>query len=288
MGAGTSVGVIDNPIQREVHTKHPVFAGSGIKGAVRNYCTAAWGTTAKGDVTAIFGPDNDASDHAGAVAFTDAQLVLFPIRSLKGGYVYATSPLALARMLRLTGNTASWTVPTSVETGKCMMTNDALLTDGKLVLEAFEFTRLPGGSDIAEWLSKNCLPKEDGYAFFRDKLKHDLVILSDDDFSHFVENATAVETHVRINNDTGTAEDGGLFYTENLPPESLMVGRVMASVERTKSNGDRSATIKPRDAEDLLKVLLDGEKGIDGKLLQFGGDATTGRGLVMLQTQEIG
>jgi CRISPR/Cas system CMR subunit Cmr4 (Cas7 group RAMP superfamily) len=36
MGAGSAVGVIDNPIQRERHTGHPCFAGSGIKGAMRH------------------------------------------------------------------------------------------------------------------------------------------------------------------------------------------------------------------------------------------------------------
>jgi CRISPR-associated protein Cmr4 len=36
MGAGQAIGVIDNPIQRERHTNHPCFAGSGIKGAVRH------------------------------------------------------------------------------------------------------------------------------------------------------------------------------------------------------------------------------------------------------------
>src|SRR5690554_3353742 len=36
MGAGQAVDVIDNPIQRERHTRHPCFAGSGIKGALRH------------------------------------------------------------------------------------------------------------------------------------------------------------------------------------------------------------------------------------------------------------
>jgi CRISPR-associated protein Cmr4 len=293
MGAGTAVGVIDNPIQREVQTRHPVFAGSGIKGAVRHHCTASWGENGQdrnNNLTAIFGPDQNASDHAGAVAFTDAQLVLFPIRSLKRGFIYATSPLALARLRRLAGKDANWEVPADVEPGSCVLTNEKLLTDGKLVLETFEFARRPssGIADIARWLANKCLPAGDGYKFFRDKLKNDMVILSDDDFSHFVENATAVETHVRIDNETGTADPGGLFYTENLPPESVLVGQVLASVERTrKASGDRSPATKPRDAEDLVKALLDGDKGIDGKLLQFGGDATTGRGLVVLQTQEI-
>ena len=35
MGAGQAVGAINNPIQREVHTSHPLIAGSGLKGAVR-------------------------------------------------------------------------------------------------------------------------------------------------------------------------------------------------------------------------------------------------------------
>ena len=43
MGAGSAVGVIDNPIQRERHTGHPCFAGSGIKGAVRHGFTAIGG-----------------------------------------------------------------------------------------------------------------------------------------------------------------------------------------------------------------------------------------------------
>ena len=37
MGAGSAVGAIDNPIQREVHTRYPVIAGSGLKGAVRHH-----------------------------------------------------------------------------------------------------------------------------------------------------------------------------------------------------------------------------------------------------------
>ena len=36
MGAGSAIGIIDNPIQRERHTGHPVMAGSGLKGALRH------------------------------------------------------------------------------------------------------------------------------------------------------------------------------------------------------------------------------------------------------------
>jgi len=274
MGAGTATGIIDNPIQRERHTNHPSFAGSGIKGAIRHGFEAIGGDPKL--IDSLFGPDSDSKEplHAGAVSFGDAQLVAFPVRSLKGGYVYATCPSALARALRLLAmadKAVEWSIPKPSE-GRCILHNDALLQQGKLYLEAFEYERddAEGSSDIAETLAEKALPTGEGYDFFRHKLKQDLVILSDTDFAYFVENATLVEPHVRINHDTGTAKDGGLFYTENLPPESLLIAPVMASQTRTKGENDDAAGV-------MAKI----NNVIDGKLLQLGGDATTGRGLVM-------
>ena len=282
MGAGTATGIIDNPIQRERHTNHPSFAGSGIKGAIRHQfemlCKGneACDRPIKELITAYFGPNSDSKEplHAGAVSFGDAQLVAFPVRSLKGGYVYATCPSALARaqrLLAMADKAVEWSILKPSE-GRCILHNDALLQQGKLYLEAFEYERdnAEGSSDIAEMLAKQALPVGEGYDFFRDKLKQDLVILSDTDFAYFVENATLVEPHVRINHDTGTAADGGLFYTENLPPESLLIAPVMASQTRTKGENDAAAGV-------MAKI----NNVIDGKLLQLGGDATTGRGLVM-------
>ena len=76
MGSGTSIGVIDNPIQREIHTEHPILAGSGLKGALRE---AAKATGIKNDlIDKIFGPESKAgegTEHAGAVSFSDGQIV---------------------------------------------------------------------------------------------------------------------------------------------------------------------------------------------------------------------
>src|SRR3990172_374299 len=142
MGAGQAVGAIDNPIQREVHTGHPLIAGSGLKGAVRHHFAQTW----KDDklITRLFGPESKgAPDHAGAIAFTDAALVAFPVRSLKNTFVYATCPTALARLKRLAGEAANWSVPGVVEGNAKAAGGTALANnkDGKdrLVLEAFDF-----------------------------------------------------------------------------------------------------------------------------------------------------
>ena len=273
MGAGQAVDVIDNPIQRERHTQHPCFAGSGIKGAVRHGYRALGGDEA--DITRLLGPDsNSANLHAGAVSFGDAQLVLLPVRSLKGGYVYATCPQALARaqrLLTLTGQTPTWP-GVKVGDGQCLIANPALLSGDKLHLEAFEYSAKASNevAQIAADLATRALPQNPAYQFFAEKIKTDLVVLSDTDFGYFAKNAMLVEPHVRIDEKTGTASDRGLFYTENLPPESLLIAPLMAS--QTRSGQDDLS------AEDVLTKL---RPLLDGRLLQIGGDATTGRGLVL-------
>lgn len=279
MGAGTATGVIDNPIQRERHTAHPCFAGSGIKGAVRHAFEALGGE--RQQMTRLFGPESGSADlHAGAVSFGDAQLLVFPVRSLKQSYVYATCPTALARaqrLLNLCGDAARWNVP-DLKDGECVVSNRELLSGEVLHLEVFQYNAKEdvAVAELGESIASRALPDGDGYDWFRRKLGRDLVVLSDSDFSYFVQNATLVEAHVRIKEKTGTADNGGLFYTENLPPESLLLAPLMVS--RTRDGKE--------DGLDAVEVMSRMRAVLDDTLLQIGGDATTGRGLVAVTLLE--
>lgn len=280
MGAGSAIGVIDNPIQRERHTNHPCFAGSGIKGAVRHGFEALGGK--KELIDRLFGPESGSNElHAGAVSFGDAQLVVFPIRSLKNGYVYATCPIALARAQRLltsVGVKAEWKIAAVAE-GACALINKELLSGDRLHLEAFEYAAKVADEleVIAKDLAVRVLPSSGEYAFFRNKLQKDLVLLSDTDFAYFAQHATLVEPHVRINSTTGTADEGGLFYTENLPPEAMLLAPLHASATR---NGKKDERLEAEVVMSHMKTLL------DGRVFQIGGDATTGRGLVVARVLE--
>ena len=294
MGAGSAIGAIDNPIQREVHTQHPVFAGSGLKGALRHHFNRAWpgeqDKRSDGFIGRIFGPETNASDYAGALSLSYAQLVALPVRSLKGAYVYATCPLALARAKRLAelaGVQAQWAVP-AVPDGQALVASELVLANNSLVLEAFEFKRAEGDcAAIAEWLAGQVFSELGD--FFAKKLKSDLVVLNDTDFTHFARHAMVVEPHVRIDDESGTADDGGLFYTENLPPETLMAGLAQATVERRKKGSERRTDAL--DADAVLAAVFEGAEcrpGIGGRALQIGGDATTGRGLVLVRPARTG
>lgn len=285
MGTGTAVGgLIDNPIQRERHTDYPMMAGSGIKGAIRH---DYWAQGEDKDLlNRLFGPEQSAAEHAGALSFGDGQLLAFPVRCAKAGFVYATSPLLLARLKRQLGLAniqADWTIP-DLESGNCRIVNPELMTQNRIALEAYELepqidTAL---KPFADWLAANALPKQDDFAYFRSKLANDLVLLSDDELHYFVVNSTVVEPHVRIDDVSGTADGGALFYTENLPPESILFTVIMASQERYK-RGDKPEEVK--DANAIINTLVTGEQGkwqgLNGRMLQFGGDATTGRGQII-------
>lgn len=280
MGAGQAIGVIDNPIQRERHTGHPCFAGSGIKGAVRHSFKSLGGDESQ--IARLFGPESSSADlHAGAVSFGDAQLVALPVRSLKGGFVYATCPQAIARAQRLLahlGLARNWPALPEVAQGQCLTVHAAQLggsSGDKLHLEAFEYAAANKAcaalKTTAQNLAQIAMPAGDGYSFFREKMAKDLVVLSDSDFDYFSQHAMLIEPHVRIDDTTGTASDGGLFYTENLPPEALLIAPLLASQTR---NG------KAEEKIDAVTVLARMKAVLHSKLLQIGGDATTGRGLV--------
>ncbi len=287
-GAGQAFGLIDNPIQRERHTEHPVIAGAGVKGALRHHLWRKWdqgdGEQTRDLLARIFGPESgENSAYAGAISFSDAQLVAFPVRSVKNGFVYATSPLCLQRakrLLHICGESVDWDIP-EVKEGQACLINKALCSDNDLLLESQKFTEKQDGNSeglkaVAESLASLALPDSDAFQYsdacqyFREKLKVDLVLLSDTDFSYFVKQATVVEAHVKIRNDTGTAKDGSLHYTENLPPESILLSAAMASVERQKDGLMAEAVLSP-----VVTAL-------NGALVQLGGDATTGRGQVTL------
>lgn len=276
MGAGQAIDVIDNPIQRERHTGHPCFAGSGIKGAVRHSFEALGGDGAHVDL--LLGPDPGGAElHAGAVSFGDAQMVAMPVRSLKNSYVYATSAQCLARaqrLLMLAGVPVQWSIPPVAE-GDCLVCNPQLLMGDRLHLEAFAYNARMSEqlAAVADDLAAKALPPGDEYVFFRDKIRSDLIVLSDTDLIYFSRHATLVEPHVRINPKTGAAQDRGLFYTENLPPESIMLAPLMASRTRTGKRNDEewSANAVMQQIRALLNT----------QVLQIGGDATTGRGLVV-------
>lgn len=304
LGAGVSLGGIDLPIQRERHTGYPMAQGSGLKGALRHHLSGRSASANNQDphsrkkITAVFGPDGDEEsrpqDHAGAVAFGDGRLLLFPVRSLVGTFAYCTSALAVGRLIRdldvAVPEEDGLSTLISPDEGCALAPPGSKVLDGnKAFLEDFDVqvTQDEKVKPLADWIGKNALPDGPAFDFFKKRIGTHLLLLDDNLFAHLVRLATVVEPHVKINDETGTAEGTAFFYAEHLPPDSVLwslvgIGRPrMKRDTETKSNEPAIlSTLGLPDAAAVGQYLL---KQLDGKAMQVGAEATTGRGLVHLR-----
>jgi CRISPR-associated protein Cmr4 len=276
-GSGTSLGIVDLPIQRERTTGYPMIQASGLKGCLRDI--------ASGDpqkVEIVFGPDTQrASDHAGALSVGDARILLFPVRSLMGVFAWITSQNVLARLKReadMAGLSVSWNPVGPPNNGTALVADGSILiANGKVVLEEFAFTARTddGVKAIANWLKDNALPVGKEYDYWRDTLEKRLVILPENAFQDFVQFSTEVIARVRIDDEKKTVEPGALWTEEHLPSETLLYATLFASKPRLQN--------PPSDLQDATAVLRFVQNAIDGKRLQLGGDATVGRGIVKVR-----
>jgi CRISPR-associated protein Cmr4 len=249
---------VDLPVQRERHTGWPVIPGSSIKGVLRDACNPRNGDD--GMWEAAFGPakiDSASGDaFAGALSLTDARLLAFPVRSLKGVFAWVTCPQAIQRWVRdlkvagVASHAPAFDVNEGEAPGSALQVQ---AVDVRVVLEEFVFA-----------------PKEQNLDFFpvlgAEERKR-LAILNDNDFTYFAKHATEVTARIKLNSETKTVDKGALFYQEFLPAETLLYAVVLGAPSR-KAGRDGSA-------EAMLSYLF-------GKLpeyLQIGGNETTGKGI---------
>lgn len=287
VGAGASVGAIDQPIIRERHTGFPVIPATSLKGTFAD----AWndtleeeqtdrGTTKRvrvkkdgtsSDAAWLFGSDNANHPFAGALIFTEARLLAFPVRSAKGSFAWITCPLILRRAARDGVINLPANLPNPSDTQAVIPEKTPLAIDGKIVLEEYTFTKadkLP--EDLGNAFAKLLTDGQNTIDPVWAEVASHLVILSDGMMSYFARNACEVAQHVRIDDETGTAAHGALFNQENVPSETLFYSVMFATRGRTPGTQNKS----PAEAFEAFANKLNKHHG----LFQFGGDASTGLG----------
>jgi len=279
-GTGRGLGAVDLPIQRDRSTGYPIIQASSVKGSLR--AEAVDKITPTDDFLAIFGPDTgNASDFAGALSCGDARILLFPIRSLAGVFAWITSLDVLARFERvaeLRGQATGWNLPQNYifNSDECWINENTLLAGDSVVLEEFCFTKNTSMdtvvNNVASWLADHALPQTAEYEYWRVNLPKRLCILPENAFRDFVLYSTEIQTHVKLLAETKTVDEkiGGLWTSESLPADSLLYAPLLA----TKSRSPNSTL----DGKDILTKIT----GLNVKRIQFGGDETTGQGIVAI------
>ncbi len=281
-GCGTALGTVDLPVQRERHTQWPTIPGSALKGVMRDNCRRAVGAGSDADpaIVTVFGPPTSGADkHAGAISFTDARILAFPVRSLRGVFAWVTCPAALDRFNRdaaMAGKQVALSVPAIKSSTGCLVGGADLVTGNKeVVLEEFCFNVEGDASPVARAIAPLMLADEPTRQRF---LSH-FAILTDDQFNYFVQHATEVVARIGLNHETKTVSDKALFYQEFLPAETMFYSVVIASPSR--NNGK---AMNPAEVIDYLRTALFTCDGLP--VIQVGGDETTGKGLCALSMTE--
>lgn len=244
IGAGASVGAVDQPVIRERHTGFPCIPGSAIKGVIADLFLTddCKGRNDRGNK--LLGTTD--AKQAGTLSFGEGKLLAFPVRSAKGCFAWVTSPMVLRRWMRDAGLNAD--VPTPAE-GSVYAAPELQTADKQVLLEAYLQKAEPLPAGLADTLKAACPD-----TMWQELLGTHLLVATDEMLSHFCISSCEIAQHVCIDDETGTAKDGALFNQENVPAETLFYAPV--------------SELKP-GALDALDVP---------PVLQLGADATTGLG----------
>ncbi|MBR4171318.1 MAG: type III-B CRISPR module RAMP protein Cmr4 [Kiritimatiellae bacterium] len=265
VGCGSSVGAVDQPVARERHTRFPIIPGSAIKGVLADL----WEdekeekTNKKGekvlvrckDARIYFGSDDMDDAESGKIAFGEARLLAFPVRSAKGCFAFITSPLSLERYKRDAGLGDDFKIPELKDGQTCLAGSEVTFTDRKaVVLEEYRFEKT--GDFPADWAEKLCALADDAVL---NGGKDRFVLVHDEDMSFFAENACQISQHVSIDSKTGAAAEGKLFNQEEVPSETLFYAPLT----------ELSAKVNYKPFMDRIGT---------SPLVQFGGKGTSGIG----------
>lgn len=295
-GSGSDLGIVDLPIQRERHTGFPKIESSSLKGALRERFEGVLGPKNDG-LLATFGPDsggNDWETYASSIGFTDARLLLFPVKSMRGVFAWITCPRVLDRFIedmKSAGVELGFTTTPAANTMPSTASLRIKEGSNAIILESYKFepsTEDENTKDFANWMMAHVFKGSGPY--WMQKAAQDIVVLSNDDFTDFVNLSTEVVTRTQIDNQTGTVKGGALFTEEYLPEESVMYSLVLAApvfpgtekVKIPKLNGKPGAT--ESDVMSFFKTAL--EDSGDGKInnrFQLGANKTLGKGLIRTQ-----
>ncbi|WP_243293114.1 type III-B CRISPR module RAMP protein Cmr4 [Bacillus sp. FJAT-47783] len=273
-GSGSEIGLVDLPIQREKHTGFPKIESSTLKGAIRYAMEPKCEKDGEEkQFELIFGskPNQSSQENqtqSSAVAFSDARVLLFPVKSIKGIFAWITCPQVLKRfndeLILHERGTETFVVPepNSVSSNKLVVANH------RIVLEEYSFT--VEETNEAKVLANQIesLVKGDLQIDIADRI----VVLEDDDFADFVKLSTEVNARIKINPESGTVDKQALWYEENVPPETIFYSFMYIG----KVRGDGIEGME--SAEDVERFLIEEERF--PSVFQLGGNSTLGRGML--------
>jgi CRISPR-associated protein Cmr4 len=284
---GRRLGRVDQSIVRDPVTRVPKIPGSSLAGVYRAYCAmhrqssvpnsgigekqyypgcagqgqpdpqGKGGHCGRRDcpICTVFGFARSAGGgFAGLAAFSDAQVLLFPVATREGP-VWITCPAAMRLVCE--------NYPDVQDNVILRSQQGSALNLGWLLLQV---KRYGNDQDPQSKLRELQIPEY---------ICRCLAVVSDKLFSHIVNSNLEVRTSVSINPETGAAEEGALFTYEALPRSTVLLWEVICkNPGHFKVDNGNVEAVKTTD--DVFKVVETAHPYL--QCLGIGGMGTRGMG----------
>lgn len=283
---GARLGRVDQSIVRDPVTRVPKIPGSSLAGVCRAYAAMARGKypacagqgqpdrgggghcgNADCPICTVFGfARGDRGGFAGLAAFSDAQVLLFPVATRNGPF-WVTCPGAL----RLVGHDVTEKLDDAVYGGN---DSQAPLNLGWLLLEVKSLDRF---AELQSTVERLGIPE-----YIRGNR---IGVVSDKLFGHVVNSNLEVRTSVSIDPDTGAAEEGALFTYEALPRGTVLVWDVTCRHPGHFKVGQKSVAAVD-DKQKVFEVVKTAYPYLEH--LGIGGMGTRGMGRLRVLSQPNG
>jgi CRISPR-associated protein Cmr4 len=277
VGTGRGGEVVDLPVQRDSFG-FPVIYSSSLKGALKSYI---YHKNGKGIAEILLGPD-DAGDFASPISLTDAYLLAFPARSLKGVYCYLTCPFLLKRYkeyLKIIDKDQDLQqiIDKVIDTvtkdkGISYDSKNLLIDDNRAIINEELVIPIEENKDLLEL--KQRLPEID----------KELVVIDDDNCLVQVIRSIIRLARVRLNRSAKTVESGP-WTEEYIPSKTLFFSIIFSRKisEEIRKKIENKEKEKQKIQEIIEKIQREGSYTFlkeNLKVLIIGGHETIGSGLV--------
>ncbi|MGC8870868.1 MAG: type III-B CRISPR module RAMP protein Cmr4 [Brevinematia bacterium] len=270
VGTGKGGEIADLPIQRDSYG-FPTIYSSSLKGAIKSYFYHKYNKLAD----LLFGSD-EAGEFSSPIALTDAFLLAFPVRSLKGVYCYLTCPFLLKRFKEFT-ELAGYKFGNEIQ--KILENPPVYSCDNPDLLTIMSEKK---AIVINEELTLEGVKANDNVNKLRSFLSLDkeLIIIDDDECLYQSERSLIRLTRVRLKRESKTVE-AGPWNEEYVPPKTLFFSAIYYSLP--------NENIQKRFDEVINKVFKKSQLDLTDmisyirtnlKTLIIGGHETIGSGVV--------
>ena len=232
----------------------------------------------------VFGPYESSDDfRKGSLIISDASLLFYPVRTLKGLYALVTCPEILRRLSmphinflpENSKNLLKWDDKEKVLPLGADIENFRI--GDRVYFEDLNFGIDSNSVDIS-WINELPIENED---------KSRIFLVNDDVFRYFVKFATQIVSRNKIDYSTGTVDKkiGGIWTEEHLPPETYLFSYLEDDKKKVGKikvkNGEEEEVEKDATAFEWLNSKINSE------VIHLGGDETVGKGFVELKVKNL-